>query len=310
MCRALIYLGQPIPLTNLLYRPDNSLVNQSLLPNKLDLLNLAGFGVMAWESRSHNSQLPFRYATSSLPVFDRNLKALAEKLSPECVISHVRGVAYSVTSQVSELNTHPFCFSNCKVALAHNGDLYKIDIMKQDLLHFIKPEFFRQISGTTDSEWVYALILSQLDNPYGSPDGSELIKAVRQSLSIIRKIRAKHKIDISSSLNLFIATGTKVLGVRYCFDFGCYAKERPEGVMNHEANLSYLSLWYTTGKDFGLHDGEWRMVGGEETATSLLIASEPLTKDTTFWSEVPEYSAVFGSLLGSKPTIEVFPLEI
>ena len=101
-----------------------------------------------------------------------------------------------------------------------------------------------------------------------------------------------------------------MLGVRYCFDFGCYAKERPEGVMNQEANLSYLSLWYTTGKDFGLHDGEWKMVGGEETATSLLIASEPLTKDTTFWSEVPEYSAVFGSLLDAKPTIEVFPLEV
>jgi hypothetical protein len=109
-------------------------------------------------------------------------------------------------------------------------------------------------------------------------------------------------------LNLFIATGTKVLGVRYCFDFGCYSKEQPEGV--HEANLSYLSLWYTTGRDFGLHEGEWKMIGGEETATSLLIASEPLTKDTTFWSEVPEYSAVFGSLLGSKPTIEVHPLDI
>lgn len=308
MCRALIYLGQPIPLTNLLYRPDNSLVNQALLPSKLPVLNLAGFGVMAWDSQSHNSKLPFRYATSSLPVFDRNLKALAEKLSPECVISHVRGVAYSTTSQVSELNTHPFCFANCKVALAHNGDLYKIDVMKQDLVHFVKPEFFRQISGTTDSEWVYALILSQLENPYASPDGPELIEAVRQSLSIIRKIRAKHGIDISSSLNLFLATGTKVLGVRYCFDFGCYDKEQPEDV--HEANLSYLSLWYTTGKDFGLHDGEWKMVGGEETATSLLIASEPLTKDTTFWSEVPEYSAVFGSLLDSKPTIEVFPLDI
>ena len=308
MCRALIYLGQPIPLTSLLYEPDNSLVNQALVPQKLNMLNLAGFGVMAWDSRSHEPTLPFRYATPSLPVFDRNLKALAEKLKPECVISHVRGVAYSTTSNVSQLNTHPFYFANCKVALAHNGDLYKINVMKKDLLQFIKPEFFRQISGTTDSEWVYALILSQLEHPYLSPDGAELLEAVRRSLSIIRKVRAKHGIHISSSLNLFIATGKKVLGVRYCFDFGCYSKERPEGV--HEANLSYLSLWYTTGRDFGLHDGEWKMIGGEETATSLLVASEPLTKDTTFWSEVPEYSAVFGSLLDSKPTIEVHPLDI
>jgi glutamine amidotransferase len=272
------------------------------------MLNLAGFGVMAWDSRSHNPEIPFRYATASLPVFDRNLKALAAKLTPECVISHVRGVAYSTTSQVSEINTHPFCFSNCKIALAHNGDLYRINWMKQDLLWFIKPEFARQISGSTDSEWVYALILSQLDDPYGSPDGPELVKAVRQSLSIIREIRAKHGIEISSSLNLFIATGKKVLGVRYCFDFGCYSKERPDQV--HDANLSFLSLWYTTGRDFGPHEGEWKMMGGEENANSLLIASEPLTSDTTTWSEVPEYSAVFGSLLDDKPAIEVYPLDV
>ena len=34
MCRALIYLGRPIPLDNLLFRPESSLVNQALLPRK------------------------------------------------------------------------------------------------------------------------------------------------------------------------------------------------------------------------------------------------------------------------------------
>jgi glutamine amidotransferase len=308
MCRALIYLGRPVPLDNLLFRPDSSLVNQALMPRKLHMLNLAGFGVMAWDSRSRLPEVPFRYATPALPVFDRNLKALAEKLTPECVIAHVRGVAYSVNSQVSQLNTHPFCFHNCKVALAHNGDLYQIDLMKADLLKYIKPEIARQIAGTTDSEWIYALIISQLDNPYGSPDRDELLDAVRRSFVIIRDLRAKHGIEISSSANLFIATGQRVLAVRYCFDFGCYLKARPEQV--HEANLSFLSLWYTTGRDFGLHEGEWKMVGGEETANSVLIASEPLTSNTTTWCEVPEYSAVFASLLDDHPTIEVHPLNV
>ncbi len=308
MCRALIYLGRPIPLDNLLFQPESSLVNQALLPQKLNLLNLAGFGMMAWDSRSHRPDRPFRYAISALPIFDRNLRALAEKLTPECVIAHVRGVAYSATSQVSELNTHPFCFDGYPVALAHNGDLYRVEDMKRDLLSFIKPEIARHISGSTDSEWIYALILSQLADPRASPDGPELVDAVRRALAIIRDIRAKNSIEISSSVNLFIATGRNVLGVRYCFDFGCYLSESPERV--HEANLSFLSLWYTTGRDFGLHEGEWKMIGGEETADSLLIASEPLTHDTTTWLEVPEYSAVFGSLLGAKPTIEVHPLDL
>lgn len=306
MCRALLYLGRPVPLDNLLFRPESALVKQALLPRQLHMLNLAGFGLMAWDSRSREPEKPFRYVTPALPVFDRNLKALAEKISAECVIAHVRGVAYSSASQLSEQNTHPFWFEGSKVALAHNGDLFRIGDMKRDMLEHIRPEVARSISGSTDSEWIYALILSQLENPAAIPDGPELLGAVRRSLSIIRDIRAKRRIDISSSVNLFLTTGHNVLGVRYCFDFGCYAPDRPV----HEANLSFLSLWYTTGRDFGWYEGEWKMVGGEETADSLLIASEPLTHSTMTWLEVPEYSAVFGSLLGDRPTIEVHPLGL
>lgn len=308
MCRALIYLGRPIPLDNLLFRPESSLVNQVLSSQKLHMLNLAGFGMMAWDSRTHHPETPFRYAIPVLPIFDRNLRMLAEKLTPECVVAHVRGVAHAATATVSEVNTHPFCFDGYRMALAHNGDLYRIDDMKRDLMAFIKPEIARHIRGSTDSEWIYALILSQLADPHDAPDGPELVDAMQRALAIIRDVRAKNDINISSSVNLFIATGQNVLGVRYCFDYGCYPVDRPEQL--HDANLSFLSLWYTTGCDFGLHEGEWKMIGGEETADSLLIASEPLTRDTTTWLEVPEYSAVFGSLRGAHPKIEVYPLAM
>jgi len=218
----------------------------------------------------------------------------------------VRGVAYSTAVNISQQNAHPFCFSGCKVALAHNGDLYRINEMKPDLLQHIRPEIASQIAGSTDSEWVYALLLSQLDDPQGFASGAELLQAVEKTLAIIRNVRAKHGIAISSSLNLFITNGSEIIGVRYCFDFGCYRTEAPEQV--HEDNMSFLSLWYTTGRDFGLHEGEWKMVGGELTADSLIIASEPLTHDTTNWLEVPEYSAVYASLLGDRPVVEVHPL--
>jgi hypothetical protein len=47
MCRALAYLGQPVLLDNLLYRPDSALVKQSFMPKMLHSLNLAGFGMTA-----------------------------------------------------------------------------------------------------------------------------------------------------------------------------------------------------------------------------------------------------------------------
>jgi glutamine amidotransferase len=53
MCRALLYLGEPVLLDNLLFQPDSALVRQSYMPKMLSLLNLAGFGLRAWDPGSH-----------------------------------------------------------------------------------------------------------------------------------------------------------------------------------------------------------------------------------------------------------------
>ena len=59
-------------------------------------------------------------------MFDRNLKALAEKIRPSCVLAHVRGVTYSTEVEISLQNVHPFQFPGFRLALAHNGDLARI----------------------------------------------------------------------------------------------------------------------------------------------------------------------------------------
>src|SRR5207302_1424999 len=104
MCRALLYLGEPVLLDNLLFQPDSALVRQSYMPKMLHMLNLAGFGMRAWDPASRDPAAPFAYASDSLPVFDRNLKSLAAKVAADCVLAHVRGVAYNtlVLSQLEE----------------------------------------------------------------------------------------------------------------------------------------------------------------------------------------------------------------
>lgn len=77
MCRALLYLGQPVLLDHLLYQPDSALIRQSYIPKMLHMLNLAGFGMRAWSSDSHDATKPYAYGVTTLPVFDRNLKNLA-----------------------------------------------------------------------------------------------------------------------------------------------------------------------------------------------------------------------------------------
>jgi glutamine amidotransferase len=303
MCRALIYLGKPIVIDNLLFGPDSALINQAYNPRMLHMLNLAGFGMMAWDRSSHDPAAPYRYSSPTLPVFDRNLKSLAQKTQAECLLAHVRGVAYSTTVNISDQNCHPFHFPGLKVALAHNGDIYRIGEMKGTLRGYLKDEYARQIAGSTDSEWLYALLVSRLPDPTREPTREELIEAVEEVIDIIRQTRRRHGIDISSSCNLFIATGEQVLGLRYCFDFGRFRTESPDRV--HEANLSYLSLWFTLGREFGFHDGEWQMVGGQDAATSALIASEPLSTNTATWMQVPEYSLVHAETRGGSPRLEV-----
>ena len=49
MCRVLAYLGRPLPLADVLYETDNSLVRQAHDPKMTAVMNLAGFGFAAWD---------------------------------------------------------------------------------------------------------------------------------------------------------------------------------------------------------------------------------------------------------------------
>ena len=52
---------------------------------------------------------------------------------------------------------------------------------------------------------------------------------------------------------------------------GLSEKERDAVV----TNLTYLSLWHTSGREYGFYDDEWKMIGGAGSADSVIIASEP-----------------------------------
>ncbi len=308
MCRALLYLGSSTLLDDLLFKPDNSLVKQVYMPKMLSMLNLAGFGMKAWDSNSVSPTVPFSYSTDWLPIFDENLKSLAEKVRVNCLLAHVRGVPSTTEAAVSLKNSHPFCFPNCKISLAHNGDLVRFRDMKALLMPYIEQRILGHMAGTTDSEWIYALLLSQLEDPTGYINADELKDAVEATFSIIREVRAKCGIDTCSSANLFVSDGRQVAAVRYCFDFGRYPLDNPESV--HDYHLTYLSLWYTLGREYGYYDGEWQTMGGSDAADTVIIASEPLTRDISTWLEVPEYSMLLASNWDGKPRVSVTYLDI
>lgn len=288
MCRILSYLGKPIVVEELLYKPDNSFIKQSYHPKYMShLLNLAGFGMAAWDGMSHNPTQPYLYKTPQLPFYDENLRNLASKISPHCLLAHLRGVSYHEKQVVSNQNVHPFVFPGSNVALAHNGALSSFNTMRYDLLEYISPEYKKDINGTTDSEWIYSIFLSQLSTPYGSYDTEEIIKAITETLKILQRVRYKKNIKINSPVNLFITNGEFIAATRFVLDYGWQSAE----ALPSAHSGVYHSLWYTYGESYGFYDNEYKMKGGN-IKSSIIIASEPLTEDTTTWLEVPEYTLV------------------
>lgn len=303
MCRALLYLGEPVLIDYLLYQPDSSLVKQTYMPRMLRMLNLAGFGMMAWDRASIQPDFPYCYKSTALPVFDGNLKSLASKIRSDCFLGHVRGVTMDSSVKINEHNVHPFYFPAAKLALAHNGDLHRFEEMRDDLRLHIRPEIASHISGSTDSEWIYAVLLSQLADPGSYATGDELRRALDKTLGIIGQVRDARGISTASSANLFITDGRQIFAVRFCFDFGRYPTEDPENI--HEANLTYLSLWYTSGREYGFHDDEWQMTGGADVAHSVMVASEPLTTDVVKWLEIPEYGLLHVQRYDERTSTEI-----
>ena len=87
---------------------DNSLVRQSYSPRMMNtFLNLAGFGMKAWDPTSLRPEEPFSYRATTLPSFDRNLRFMSAKLAPTCLVAHVRGVTYSGDAVVADTKPAP-----------------------------------------------------------------------------------------------------------------------------------------------------------------------------------------------------------
>lgn len=285
MCRVLAYLGEPVLVDHLLYGADASFIRQAVDPELMSLLNLGGFGLAAWSPRSPSPSRPFTYRVSTVPNFDRNLRALARKVEAGAFVAHVRGVIYDERERVGDHNVHPFLFDGATVALAQNGDLSGFSQMRFDLLEHVRPDLAAMIEGTTDTEWVYALVLSMLDDPFGEVEAAE---AVERALECLRAVRDRRGIAVQSPVNLVLTDGNWLVATRFAFDYGWYPDDG--SFFASEREHDFTSLWFATGGQFGESDGDLGV--GHGHASSIVVSSEPLTKSHAGWFEVPEYSMI------------------
>jgi len=255
MCRWLAYSGSPVLLEELLYKPENSLVVQSLHSRLgAEATNGDGFGV-GWYGSAPTPGV-FR---STVPAWsDRNLQDLAAHIASPLVLAHIRA---SIGSPVQQTNCHPF--RHGRWLWMHNGYLDGFAAMKRDLVLAVDPDLFPSIEGSTDSEVFFhlALTLGLAEDPP---------TAVARAVGTIEEVAKRHGVAFPVQMTVATTDGETVWAFRY-------SSEGRSRSLFHSTDVSTLRHQYPDNPV--LHD---------LSDDTRLVVSEPLGDLRGAWREVPE----------------------
>ncbi|KAI0361529.1 N-terminal nucleophile aminohydrolase [Trametes cingulata] len=275
MCRFVIYKGTaPVQLSHLLTRPCHSIINQAF-DSRLRLdhrrpINGDGFGV-GWYDSVYDEELGSQPCifTSVTPAWNNvNLTRLAEKIKSPLVFAHVRA---TTAGTLSLDNCHPWSYG--KLMFMHNGGIAEFHKIKRKLQMALPDELFNMVTGNTDSQWAFALLLSKLPDPQArSFTPATLQKAMLDTIAHINQLLEEHDITEPSLMNFCVTDGETVVATRYI-------SSRTE-----EA----ASLWFSSGSTFSEYaaGGHYKMSKTDKRENIIMIASEPLTFEKADWMEI------------------------
>ena len=206
MCRLLGYVGKPIRLDWLLFKPKHSLIVQSYNPQEMTsgLLNADGFGI-GWH-HPEREDLPYIYK-NPLPIWaDSNLSEIARCIETDSILGYVRSATPGSSIDIS--NCQPF--RQEKLTFVHNGFIENFrQTLYRPIRNLLSDKYYQSIKGSTDSEHIWALINTHLEN-----DASlDLAAALRRTLIQITEMAQKY--ESSFSANTIISNGDRMIVSRY-----------------------------------------------------------------------------------------------
>ncbi len=200
MCRWMAYKGKPVFIDEWLLNSEHSLIEQSLSAEmSMFEVNGDGFG-LGWYGDNPEPGL-FR---SIRPAWNNaNLRSLAANVSSGLFIAHVRA---ATGTPIQETNSHPFQFENW--ILVHNGIIHHFSKLKKDLMDLIDSQYFGHILGSTDSELLFFLLLTN-----GLQHNQ--IAAIEKTIAQIESIAKSQQIFPALRMTLGISDGNSLWCVRY-----------------------------------------------------------------------------------------------
>lgn len=265
MCRLVSYLGPPVLLDDVIVKPMNSLVRQSLHARESEIpTNGDGFG-LGWYTPSI-SRLPAVFKSISPAWNDRNLLHLTAKIESPAFFAHVRAAS---AGGVAHDNCHPFLYQEW--LMMHNGGVEGFKSIKRHLRRLLDDDLYAWIEGGTDSEHVFALFLQRQkgrDLSQLSVVADVLEETIREVLVLVKQFA---KTDEPSYFNMCVTDGERLLAARYCSDKTCEP----------------ASLHYALGQQFVIREGYGHMLEADGAPQCILVSSERLTQSKERWQTVP-----------------------
>jgi len=259
MCRWLAYSGAPVLLEDLLYKPRNSLVVQSLHSQLgAETTNGDGFGVGWYGTR----ETPGVFRSIEPAWNDRNLRELAGQITSPRVFAHIRA---STGSPVQQTNCHPF--RHGRWLLMHNGFIGGLARVRRDLVLAVDPSLFSEIEGTTDTELLFHLALT-----HGLEDDPPA--AMARAVGLVEAIGRRRGVQFPIQMTVATTDGDTTWAFRY-------SSEGRSRSLFHSTDVSTLRDQYPDNPI--LH---------ELSEDARLVVSEPLGDLHGAWREVPESTCV------------------
>ncbi|WP_455380713.1 ergothioneine biosynthesis protein EgtC [Acidihalobacter prosperus] len=244
MCRIAAYLGPQMSLEQLLSKPEHSLIVQSWNPRELKFarLNADGFG-FGWFG---NEGSPETYLNTCPIWADPNLSTLARTLRSDLWLAMVRSATPGFGNHIT--NTQPY--RDNELLFTHNGYIEGfLENVRFSIQRELTPNIEYEISGNTDSEYIFALLRQVLK------EDEEI--AIETALGEILALIDGWVGDLTALLNLVISDGERIYAIR------------------HAVNGECPTLYYSTDND-------------DFPEGAQIVASEPLN-NREFWHLMPEH---------------------
>jgi len=281
MCRFIAYRGPAIRLHELLLKPKNSLIHQSIHASEAEeTLNGDGFGLGWYDEAIDNT--PGLFVSTQPAWSDQNLVRLAPKLRSHCFFAHVRAASQGV---ISRQNCHPFIYQTMQ--MMHNGTVVGFPKIKRQIQQTLSDPIFDWLQGSTDSEHVFALMLDYLHRHQLPHQGINIRYAMEYAVKTVRHLQQQAGIEGPTQLNLVVSNGDEIIASRLCYG--------AQGVPH--------TLYYAVGDHVWTEQGVCHLSAPHGEGHAVLLSSEKLDDHMADWQLVP---AQHGLLIDNQSRVQMF----